>query len=181
VTEARRTASLAGMFAVALSLECASCRSANDDSDLLPPADFAPPPIKPLQPNPKGEDRLGFGRGFYPPDVLGDGRTWHWMARSGEVRLRSDGSQHRLRLLAGVPLQFLDGNPTIQITLDGRALDKFSATTKRFRREYEIPADRTRAQPSVLLRLETSLVAHVPGDSRELGVSIEELDWEVVD
>lgn len=176
----RRALSLPFMLMGALALSSVSCHPGNDDTDLLPPADFSPPPVRPLKPNLPGAERLGYGAGFYSPDVLGDGRTWHWMGRSGEVRLRNDGAKRRLRLRGGVPLEFMDGSLTIHIALNGRPIDNFTATANTFRREYVVAPEDLGTGRSAVLRLEASAVAHVPGDSRELGVSIEQLDWETV-
>jgi hypothetical protein len=176
---ARRRVSLSLAVAGLLAFGSVECQRASDAADLLPPRDFRPPPVRPLVPNAPGVEKLGFFGGFYPPDVLGDGRTWHWMGRSGEVRLRSDGAKHRLRLVCSVPLAFLNASPTIDITLDGRLVERFVAKTKMLHKEYLLQPEGLGT--SAVLRFETSALAHVPGDSRELGLSIQELDWEAAD
>jgi hypothetical protein len=162
---------------VALFAAAVSCRPASEDADLAPPPGFAPPAVRPLRSNPAGPDRLGFGAGFYPPDVLDDRHTWHWMGASGELRLRSDASNRRLRLLIGVPLRFMSKNPTIRLTLDGRPLDQFVPITDAIRKEYAVPWSTLGGGPAAVLRFETNVVARVPGDSRDLGLSIQEVDW----
>jgi hypothetical protein len=79
-----------------------SCAASSSDEDLKPPADFVAPPVVPLRTNPAGPERLGFGEGFYPPEV-GKGRTWRWMGSRGEVRLSSDGSAHDYESSEGFP------------------------------------------------------------------------------
>ncbi len=155
----------------------AACRPASEDADLRPPAGFEPPPIRALRPNPAGPDRLGFGAGFYPPDVLDDGRTWHWMASAGDLRFRNDGTDRKLRLLIGVPLRFMSVNPTIQLTLGGRLIDRFTPVTDEVRKEYDVAASSLGDAPVVILHFETSAVARVPGDSRDLGLSVQRFEW----
>jgi hypothetical protein len=162
---------------LAVVMALASCRPAVDDADLLPPPGFSAPPVRPLRFNPTGPDRLGFGAGFYSPDVLADGRTWHWMGTSGDLRLRSDGTNRELRLVMGVPLRFMSKNPTIRLTLEGREIDHFVPMTDAIRKEYAIPASALGAGPAAILHFETTVVARVPGDSRDLGLSIQEYEW----
>ena len=155
-----------------------ACGGAGGDVDLKPPPGFVPPPVRPLQRVPV-HGRLGFGRGFWPLELGADGKTWRWMAGRGEIRLRNDHRQRqrRLRILGWVPLEFLKGAPTIRITLESHLLDTFVASARTLNRGYLIKPELFGDASSALLVIETSATVRAPGDTRDLGVSIEGVQW----
>lgn len=167
-----RSVLLAGL---ALSGACAAGR-ADDDLELAPPPGFVAPPVRPLRDGPI-YGRVGLGRGFWPME-LADGKTWRWMADRGEVRLPNRHVGQKLHVFGWLPLEFLAGPPTIQITLQNRVLDRFVAADHQLNREYVVKPEQLGDGPYVLLLIETSATARVPGDTRDLGIAIEGIKWE---
>jgi len=167
------------LWMAASAIASASCAGgAGADEDMKPPADFSPPPIRPLLRNPSGEGRLGFGEGFYPLEV-GEGQTWRWMGNRGEVRLRNYRDTRKLRIVGWIPTEFMTEAPRIQIGLGDRSLDSFIETKRHFLWEYVVGPEFVGPGPTVMLVLETSKTVRAPGDPRDLGISIERVDWEV--
>lgn len=160
----------------ALPMACVSCLGAREVEDMKPPADFVPPPIRPLLRNPPGAARLGFGQGFYSLEV-GDGLTWHWMGGRGELRLRNHGDTRTLRISGWIPMEFMKQPPRIRIGVDDRTLDDFVAPKREFVWEYVLGPELMGLGPTVLLVLETSQTVRAPGDPRDLGISIEQVSW----
>ncbi len=156
---------------------CVSSVGSRDDEDLKPPQGFVPPLVRPLRTNPAGSDRLGYGEGFYLPEV-GAGRTWRWMGSRGQVRLLDDGTARKLRITGWLPLEFMKEPPTIRISVGGHAIDTFIPGKRDFDWEYLIRPQLLGSAPWVLLAIETNQTVHAPGDSRNLGVAIERVDWE---
>jgi hypothetical protein len=156
----------------------ASCAPRADREDLTPPPGFVAPPVRELQANPAGAGRLGFGAGFFPMEVGGDGRTWRWMGGRGELRLRNDGRRHRLRLAGWVPLEILGGAPTVRLGIEGHPLDTFTQRDPPFAKEYVVTPELLGRAPAAVLVIETDRTGQAPGDPRTLGVSIEKITWE---
>lgn len=174
-----RAAGLAGALAIAAAAGAGAYRGREADADLQPPAGFTPPPLRPLQVNPPGSGRLGFGQGFYPVEVGPKGETWRWMRERGEVRLPQRGARCRLHITGWIPLEFLTEPPTIRISLQGHLIDSFRQTERALDRQYQVDPDLLGQQPSLLLVLETSHTAQAPRDPRDLGISIEKLSWDL--
>lgn len=174
-----RAAGLAGALAIAAATAADAYRDRDSDADLQPPAGFTPPPVRPLQANPPGSGKLGFGQGFFPIEVGSEGETWRWMQERGEIRLPNRGGRCRLRITGWVPLEFLTEPPTIRISLQNHLVDSFRQTQRPLDRQYLFAAELLGSQPSVLLVLETSHTGQAPRDARDLGLSIETLSWDL--
>jgi hypothetical protein len=156
----------------------AGCVGRADGGDLQPPPDFVPPPVRPLQRGSLRADRLGFGIGFFPLEVGGDGSTWRWMGAHGEIRLDNDARPHRLRLRGWLPLEFLDGRaPFIRVAIGGKPIDSFEGKDRALDRVIRVSPEQLGAAPTVLLTIETSLTARVAGDPRDLGIAVQGVDW----
>jgi hypothetical protein len=147
------------------------------EADLQPPPDFVPPPLIPLKKAPL-HSRLVFGQGFSPMEWGIDGKTWHWMGAHGEIRLQNDSRPRTLRIVGWLPLEFLKDPPTIRIALEGHPLDTFVAHDRTLKREYSIGPDLLGSAPSARLIVDTSATARAPGDTRDLGVAIEQVGWQ---
>lgn len=154
-----------------------ACARRAEDEDLKPPPGFRPPPIRTLQAGPPG-GRLGFGSGFWPIEFNSEGKSWHWMADRGEIRLHNDRRQRNLRIVGWLPTEFLDSPPTIRISIGNHLVDTFVGSKHELNREYLIKPELLGDAPSALLFIQTSATAKVPGDTRDLGVSIEAVRWE---
>lgn len=172
-----RSASFASLWLCASCAVSLSCAPSRNDEDLKPPPDFVAPPVVPLRTNPAGPERLGFREGFYPPEV-GEGRTWRWMGSRGEVRLRNDGSVRRLRIVGWIPTELMNESPTVRISIGGRAIARFVESKRDFEWRCVVVPEVLGTAPSVTLVIETSKTVQAPGDPRELGISIERVDWE---
>jgi hypothetical protein len=166
------------LAACAAAATAAGCAGRADRGDLQPPPDFVPPPVRPLQRGPLRADRLGFGLGFFPLEVGGDGSTWRWMGTHGEIRLDNDGHPRRLRLRGWLPLEFLDGRaPSIRLSVDGKPIDSFEGKDRALDRVVRVGPEQLGAAATVLLTIETSLTARVAGDPRDLGIAVQGVDW----
>jgi hypothetical protein len=155
-----------------------SCGNSVDDLDLKPPPGFTAPLVLPLRRNPAGPGRLGFGDGFFSLEVGGNGGTWRWMGRRGEVRLLNRQKRCRLRITGWIPQEFMRTPPTIQLSIGNRDLARFSQKERSIDWNYTIEPEWLGSEPSVLLLIETSATVRAPGDTRDLGVSVERLLWE---
>jgi hypothetical protein len=165
------------MLAGAVGLMTVSC-ARSEDEDLKPPPDFVPPPVRPLQSNPVGAGRLGFGEGFYPAE-FGEGTTWRWMGRRGELRLRNNGEPRKLQIAGWLPLEYMKGPPKIRLTLDSKVVADFVGSEHDFVWEYTLRPELLGSSSTVLLAIETSKTVNAPGDTRDLGVSIKRVVWEI--
>lgn len=152
----------------------AACKR-DDAADLLPPPGYVEPPFHPLAgPVPPGGS-VRFGEGFYGLEASPEGRTWRWMGKRGTVRLPLDGHAKELRLAGHAPIELLKQVPTLRVTLGGRELARVVSDFVGGR--YTMPPAELGSGPSAELVIETSETVHAPGDPRELGVSIDRLDW----
>ena len=172
-----RGASLRAVASAAVAAAAVGCTAGGADADLRPPPGFQPPPIRALH-NVAVDGRLGFGRGFWPMEVGSDGKTWRWMSDRGEVRLLAQHRPRRLRIVGWLPLEFLAAPPTLHVRLGDRVLDSFVASERGLDRAYLVTPDLFGGAASALLVIETSATAHVPGEPRDLGVSIESVRWD---
>lgn len=154
-----------------------ACARRAEDEDLKPPPGFRPPPVRALQAGPPS-GRLGFGSGFWPIEFSNEGKSWHWMAERGEIRLPNDRRPRKLRIVGWLPTEFLDAPPTIRISIGNHLADSFVGSKHELDRAYVVNPDLLGDAPSVLLIIETSSTARIPGDTRDLGVSIETISWE---
>ena len=165
-----RGASLRGGLLVGLALSGGCAAAGRAEDELEPPPGFVAPVVRPLKAGPI-YGRVGLGRGFWPME-LADGKTWRWMAGRGEVRLPNRQVAQRLRVRGWLPLEFLAGPPTIQLTLQTRVLDRFVARDRQLNREYLVQPEQLGSGPFVVLLIETSATARAPGDTRDLGIAI---------
>jgi hypothetical protein len=172
-----RSATLASLLLCVSGALSFSCAASGNDEDLKPPPDFVPPPVVSLRTNPAGPERLGFREGFYPPEV-GEGRTWRWMGSRGEVRLSNDGSVRRLRIVGWIPTELMKDFPAVRISMGGRTIGSFVESKREFEGSFVVVPDILGTAPSVTLVIETSQTVRAPGDPRDLGISIERVDWE---
>ena len=67
--------------------------------------------------------------------------------------------------------------PTIRISMGGRAIGSFVEGKRDFEWRYVLAPDVLGTAPSVTLIIETSRTVQAPGDPRDLGISIERVDW----
>jgi len=61
--------------------------------------------------------------------------------------------------------------------VQGQLLDRFVQREGRFDRWYAVPGSMLGSGPTALLTIDTDKIGHAPHDPRDLGVSIEHVDW----
>jgi len=110
-----------------------------------------------------------FAEGWYEPEGTPE-NIWRWMGARSLTILPAD-TQH-LDLSFYVPLDALPAPPTITVEVDGRVIDRISATTSEIARSYDVAGK--------ILVLTTDKVvnparAGKSGDDRDLGVRVNRL------
>ena len=158
---------------LAVVLAMASCQS-NEDKDLLPPIGYSPEAFAALE----GDERVQFVKGWYDVESGTTGQSWRWMSKQGEIHLRNQGKDMKLRLLGWVPLDLLPAPPTLRITINGKELEQLTPPKGHFTREYKIPSSLQGTGEKSMLLIESSAAAKPPQDTRELGYSLVNIVWE---
>lgn len=124
------------------------------------------------------ESLVQFGDGWYDEESHA-GSNWRWMGRRSVALLARTDGEARLQLRLGVPLEALAETPTITISMNGQALERFVADDPAVMREYVV---RPRSEGANELVVETSQVVDprsgaIPGESRTLGLRLDSLRW----
>jgi len=164
-------------LAVALAAPGACARHA-DETDLLPPPGYVAPPTHAPRKLPGRGERAVYGEGFYVAESDDTGKVWHWTGKRAIALLPRNGRDKILVIRGGpAPRDPAAEPPTITITLGGQVLERFVGATPEFSRSYDLPGPRLGAGAPVALTIETSMTVRVPGDDRDLGVSITAIDW----
>jgi hypothetical protein len=68
--------------------------------------------------------------------------------------------------------------PAVRISMGGRTIGSFVESKREFEGSFVVVPDILGTAPSVTLVIETSQTVRAPGDPRDLGISIERVDWE---
>jgi hypothetical protein len=165
--------SLRGWLLVAALLLLGACQRA-DDTDLLPPPGYSTPGQIALT----GDSDARFAGGWYQVETGAEGATWRWMGKRGEIRLRNQGAEMRLRLRGWAPLELLPAAPTLRISINGQELDRFTAPAGHFTKEYTVPRAVQGGGETSSLVIESSATVTPPKDDRQLGYSLTQLVWE---
>jgi hypothetical protein len=119
-----------------------------------------------------------FVDGWY--DEEGQGTTvWRWMGAESRTFLPEIAGNARLRLRFFVPLDIMEGHPTITILLNGTELDRFTASEPFNEKTYTV--GNATAKPNVLVIRTSQAVSPAAigrgGDGRTLGLRLEAIDW----
>lgn len=113
------------------------------------------------------DERVAFADGWYEAEAQGADR-WRWMADRASVVVRAaHGAADVVRLAGWVPAE-LRSAPVLTVSLDGAVIDRFPAPRQRFTRDYALASPRSDAH----LTIETTDLAHPPGDARSLGFAL---------
>jgi hypothetical protein len=99
------------------------------------------------------------------------------MAKRGLIQLPTRHVAATLHLAGWAPLEFLKEAPTVLVTINDHEIDRFAPSGRTFSRDYRVDPAMTGESSLARLVLETSATAQAPGDPRDLGLSITELDW----
>ena len=162
-------------FLLLVVLSAGACRR-DDDRDLLPPVSSSLQTPTTVE----NDTEIKFVSGWHDVETSANGQTWRWMGKRGELRLRNQGVNTKLRIRGWAPVDLLATASTIRITLNGRELENFVAPAGHFTKEYLVPRENQGSEEFSTLVLETSLTAKPPNDSRELGYSLTNVVWEPI-
>ncbi len=114
--------------------------------------------------------------GWY--DLEGEGADqWRWMGRRARIVLQPIAGGGELRFGAGVPID-AEPPPRVTVTIDGRAVDNFIATTGSFTRRYAIAP--SAAAHEVVFDVSGAINParqHLGGDTRDLGMQLRTISW----
>ena len=141
---------------------------------MLPPAGLSLSAPQPVVTSPMGPVR--FGQGWYPIESNAQG-NWRWMGRTGEIRVPTLRTKAHLKILGWAPLELLGATPTMQVSVNGHAIDHFAPPPGHFKKEYDVALDVQGDLPESTVQLETSATGSAPGDSRALGFALVSVSW----
>jgi len=115
--------------------------------------------------------------GWYDEESNGQ-ELWRWMGRRGRLELQPIATGGELRFSASVPIT-AEPAPQVTITIDGRPMESFVASTGSFSRRYTLAP----SPSSHVVMLEVSGVVnpsrqHLSADARDLGLQISALSWQ---
>jgi len=122
---------------------------------------------------------IRFGDGWYQ-DEYDQPRTmaWRWMRGSSVAFFPPIGSDGVLKLKFYLPLDALPRPPALQISWNGKVIDKIICTESTYERRYVLPS---RMDGANECRIFINEVAHGSGDPRELGLKLLAVSWERAD
>lgn len=170
-----QTATPLWFFLLLVLLSTPACRR-DDDRDLLPPVGSSLQTPTTVE----NDSEIKFVSGWYDVETGDKGQTWRWMGKRGELRLRNQAGNMKLRLRGWAPVELLKAVPSLRLTLNGRELENFTAPAGHFTKEYMVTREQQRTEEFSTLVLESSLTAKPPNDTRELGYSLTNVVWEPV-
>lgn len=118
-----------------------------------------------------------FVEGWYGEEVTGKS-VWRWMGGRGSIELPPVEGKARLRLRIFVPLHVMRGAPSILIRMNGAVIRAVHPGTP----FVDIVHDFDAGGGARTLEIETDRVVnplreHLGGDSRDLGVRLDQLEW----
>jgi hypothetical protein len=148
------------------------------------------PPLRPfLSLGPGQYVRVPYGR-WTPEPEFGDGwygeerdgaERFRWMGRSGEIRFPSCATAALLSFSLVAPLELVAGPPLVEVTWNGRVIDRRTLAARRTELSYRFDAGTVSASANRLV-LTTDRVfnprrAGTGDDARDLGLEIRRLRW----
>ena len=126
----------------------------------------------------RGEAR--FGDGWYDAENTRSG-VWRWMSGHATIELPPIDGKARLRLRMFVPLNVMKSPPSVVVRVNGTVIAAGKATTE----FIDVVQDFDAAAGARAVEIETDHVVnplreHLSGDSRDLGLRLDRLDWTVI-
>jgi hypothetical protein len=115
--------------------------------------------------------------GWYDEEGNAAGDRWRWMGRRARVQLQAIAGGGELRFTAGVPID-AEAAPTVSVSVDGKVIDSFTATTRSFTRRYALPP--SSAPHEVIFDVSNAVNParqHLGGDTRDLGMQLNSISW----
>lgn len=118
-----------------------------------------------------------FGAGWYGEEITRTA-SWRWMSQRGSIELAPIAGKARLRLRMFVPLHVMKSPPSIVVRVDGTVIAAVTARTP----FVEVVHDFAPRSGAHTIAIETDrvvnpLAEHISGDSRDLGVRLDRLEW----
>ena len=123
-------------------------------------------------------ERVRFGEGWNEPEG-DDGRTWRWMGKRSSAILPPIPGCARLTLHYYVPLDAVEGTPTVVVQVNGQVLDRFAARESIVERSLEFVARATQDNELVIEtdRFVSPAQQGLSPDGRTLGVRLDYIGW----
>ncbi|MEK6371482.1 MAG: hypothetical protein AABO58_02190 [Acidobacteriota bacterium] len=125
-------------------------------------------------------DLVRFGRGWH--DAEGDGgNNWRWMTASSEILLPPAGARSQLTLQFYVPMDALPAPPSIEVTLNGALVERFTADALEMKKSWTVAGRDGGGANELRISTSGAIVparAHPGGDSRELGLKLLAITWQ---
>jgi len=125
-------------------------------------------------------DLVRFGRGWH--DAEGDGvNNWRWMTASAEVLLPPAGARSQLSLQFYVPMDALPQPPSIEVTLNGALVERFTADALEMKKSWTVAGREGGGANELRISTSGAIVparAHPGGDTRELGLKLLAITWQ---
>ena len=118
-----------------------------------------------------------FGDGWYGEEASGI-TEWQWMGAHGRIELPEIRGKARLLLRLFVPLHVIHGSPVVTLRDNGRVLE-----TIEVRQPFvDVAHDFDDASGRQVIDIDTTrtvnpLAEHIGGDSRDLGLRLDRLEW----
>ncbi|MEO8381451.1 MAG: hypothetical protein ABI779_17455 [Acidobacteriota bacterium] len=122
--------------------------------------------------------RVRFGEGWNEPEG-DDGRTWRWMGSRSSAILPPIPGCARLTLHYYVPLDAVEGTPTVVVKVNGQLLDRFAARESVVERSLDFVSRSTQDNELVMEtdRFVTPSQQGLGADGRTLGVRLDYIGW----
>ena len=126
--------------------------------------------------------KVRFGEGWHGEERAGV-RSFRWMnGARATVLLPGVEDERRLSLQGYLPLDAMDGAPSVTILVDGEVIDRFVATRPAVLRTYVLGARSGPASTSYVLEIGLDRVANaqkkgIGADARDLGMRLDALTW----
>jgi hypothetical protein len=160
------------LITLTLLVTVSGCRR-DEDKDLLPPFAKSPQPSTTLE----SDTEIKFISGWHDLETDVNGQSWRWMGKRGELHVRNQNLNMKLQIRGWAPVELLKTASTIQITLNGRLLETFTAPAGHFTKEYLVQREMQGAEEFSTLILEASNTITPENDTRELGYALTTVAW----
>jgi hypothetical protein len=121
---------------------------------------------------------LRFADGWYDSESTGD-TEWRWMGGHSRTLLPPVAGQARLALAFDMPLKLVAREPTVEVRLNGKLIDRFVCSTPSTQKSWVLPA-RADAWNELVISLDKVLNPAREGissDARDLGLNLTSYAW----
>jgi hypothetical protein len=159
------------------------CLAACNDSTPKPAENTPAASNAPAVPTPKPD--ISYGVGFSPMEGEPSSGTWRWMAESGNIELKNQRTDMRLKIAGKVPTDLISGPVKLSIKFNGETLEEIIATKEKpeVSKEFDIPAAKQANEDYSQLTIQSDkffvpkLVNKESTDERKLSFSLTKVEW----